>query len=124
MVTFHHFDPRISFVTNHKPSLAISACIIIVIHNYECAIHCAVIVEESQTLKFWTSGKKYGTVWLWDSTGHPTRYTNWAPGQPSKKGRRKTCIEAMLNTTAQNLLWNAVDCTVSNYFICESPIHG
>ncbi|VEN53506.1 unnamed protein product [Callosobruchus maculatus] len=79
---------------------------------------------DSQSMKFWTSGKRYGNTWIWDSTGYPARYTNWGPGQPSKKGRKKTCIEAVLNITAETLKWNNMDCSVANYFICESPVHS
>ncbi|CAH1974124.1 unnamed protein product [Acanthoscelides obtectus] len=82
-------------------------------------------LDESQTMAFWTSGKGYDRMWWWDSYGHPIHYTNWAPGQPSDTiGRNNTCIEAVLNTTAQTLLWYNTDCDAANYFICESIIES
>ncbi|VEN62945.1 unnamed protein product [Callosobruchus maculatus] len=77
-------------------------------------------LETSENVRFWTSGRKYGNNWRWESTGLPTHYTNWAKGEPNNSGGNETCIEVFFNSAAKTLEWNDKKCEAANYFICES----
>ncbi|VEN61889.1 unnamed protein product [Callosobruchus maculatus] len=77
-------------------------------------------LEVSENVKFWTSGKKFGNNWIWESTGRPAHYTNWAKGEPTNSGGDENCIEVSFNSDTKTLEWNDLNCDRQNYFICES----
>ncbi|VEN40679.1 unnamed protein product [Callosobruchus maculatus] len=76
-------------------------------------------LDPSENVRFWTSGKKFGNQWRWESTGRPVHYTNWAKGEPMPNSVGD-CIEVFFNNDAKTLEWNDNPCYFANYFICES----
>ncbi|CAH1959821.1 unnamed protein product [Acanthoscelides obtectus] len=77
-------------------------------------------LQVTENMVFWTSGKKFGNSWRWESTGRPAHYTNWAKGEPNNSGGNETCIEVLFNSALKTLEWNDKNCEAVNYFICES----
>nr|CAH7736291.1 unnamed protein product [Callosobruchus chinensis] len=77
-------------------------------------------LETSENVVFWTSGKKFGSNWRWESTGRPAHYTNWRKGEPNNAGGKESCIEVHFNSSTKTLQWNDKSCDSVNYFICES----
>ena len=61
-------------------------------------------------------------LWIWNSTGQPMGYTNWAPGQPDHYfgGHSENCLEYGPTYLMQ---WNDAPCHNNerkNHVLCES----
>ncbi|XP_053409086.1 macrophage mannose receptor 1-like [Mercenaria mercenaria] len=75
-------------------------------------------MQSMNSLAVWTGANDRGSEggWKWIN-GKPFAFFNWAPGQPSGHalGQGQDCV-AMFT---QSALWDDVDCTTRNGYICE-----
>ncbi|XP_020716093.1 C-type lectin 37Da-like [Ceratitis capitata] len=72
--------------------------------------------NKAATKSYWTAGNTIedSYFWRWGIGGVQITFTDWAKSEPQIKGD-----EACLLLKEQSLQWSAVNCTTTNYAICE-----
>ena len=65
---------------------------------------------------YWVTGERLGSS--------SANYTRWLPGQPPSGSARKCVVfirAVFIGTVLFDGVWEAVDCSESNYFMCATP---
>ena len=77
---------------------------------------------------FWTSGKRFGGVWKWDTTGQTVGYAHWGGAAPSGYNKNRIILDvnywhrgSYRSNTLGHVRWSAVDDDEYHGIICEMP---